>query len=194
MRFRAAPLITVLALIAVPPVGSQEDPDGGYSPLPVFEQFGEPASEADGQAIEALIERAGRAWRSGDVEGSVAAYSEDAEWVNAFGDVRRGHAELREQFRYLFARFESDTDAQDSSGSESSSEADAASQSAPSRGRISLRHVGPTAAVLHSYVESNWGRNRNSDEGPRRIYITRVVEKRDGNWLIVHQMIMDARR
>jgi hypothetical protein len=47
--------------------------------------------------------------------------------------------------------------------------------------------------VLVSYVESDWGENRD-DGGARRVFMTFVLEKRQGEWRIVHHMIMDARR
>ena len=60
--------------------------------------------------------------------------------------------------------------------------------------RVSSRYLGTDAAVVHAYTESDWGVNRDGSD-LRRVHITYVLEKQnDGQWLIAHQMIMDARR
>jgi ketosteroid isomerase-like protein len=183
-------------LLGVATPWAQEPPSEGYAPLPEYHEFGIPAAESDSEAILALMGRFGRAWGNQDIEGAVAAYAEDAEWVNAFGDVRRGHAEMRDQFTSLFERFESGSGMPDEEEGSERGEldaAEAAAEPAMARGPISMRYVGPEVAVLHSYVESDWGVNRDG-EGLRRVHMTWVLEKRRGEWLIVHHMIMDARR
>lgn len=159
-----------------------------FAAIPEYRVFGMPPSRSDEAAIYETMQSFGIAWGTQDVEGAVAAYTEDAEWTNAFADVYRGHDEIRAQFARLFARFESDQDeaveAEDSEDSEPTMK----------RGQISLRYIGPDAAVAHSYTESDWGMNRDGG-GLRRVHITFVLEKQeDGQWLIAHQMIMDARR
>lgn len=167
---------------------AQESVTAEYAPLPEYRVFGEPATTSDEAAIAELIRRFGMAWGSSDVEGTVAAYTDDAEWTNAFADVYRGHDELKGQFARLFKRFESGP-----SGSSDPSETESP-RPEMKRGRVSLRYLGDDAAVLHSYTESGWGVNREG-EGPRRVHVTYVLEKQpDGAWLIAHQMIMDARR
>jgi ketosteroid isomerase-like protein len=162
--------------------------DEEYAPLPEFRVFGEPATASDEAAIADLMRRFGEAWSSQDVDGAVEAYVQDAEWINAFADVYRGHEELRGQFARLFERFESAPDEADDE------EEREASRPSMKRERLSLRYIGDDAAVIHSYTESDWGVNRDG-EGLRRVHMTYVLEKQqDGKWLIAHQMIMDARR
>jgi len=159
-----------------------------YAPLPEFRVFGKPAAVSDEAAISDLMRRFGQAWGTQDVDSAVAAYTDDAEWINAFADVYRGHEELRGQFTRLFERFESGED--EAEGAEGNK----AQRPAMKRGQLSLRYIGDDAAVVHSYTESDWGVSRD-DSGLRRVHITFVLEKQQaGNWLIAHQMIMDARR
>ena len=84
-----------LSFLATSAAG-QEATQGEYAPLPEFRTFGKPASEADATAISALMSRFSSSWARQDVDAVVAAYAEDAEWVNAFGLVYRGHTELQE--------------------------------------------------------------------------------------------------
>ena len=159
-----------------------------YAPLPEYRVFGVPASASDEKAIVDLMRRFGQAWGTQDVDGTVEAYAKDAEWVNAFADVYRGHEELRGQFTRLFKRFESGP------GAAGKAEGKEESKPAMKRGQLSLRYIGDAAAVVHGYTESDWGVNRDGS-GVRRVHITYVLEKQqDGQWLIAHQMIMDARR
>lgn len=163
--------------------------DEEYAPLPEFQVFGEPATASDEAAITDLLRRFGQAWSTQDVDGAVEAYVEDAEWINAFADVYRGHEEIRSQFARLFERFESGPKATDDE------EEIEASRPAMKRGMLSLRYIGNNAAVIHSYTESDWGVNRDGGGGLRRVHMTYVLEKQqDGKWLIAHHMIMDARR
>ena len=188
-RFHFAIALTALAFGAVHGVAAQEEAtvNDEYAPLPEFRVFGEPATLSDEAAIADLMRRFGQAWSTQDVDGAVEAYADDAEWINSFADVYRGHEALRGQFARLFERFESGSD-----------EADEKENQAPrpemKRGRLSIRYIGDEAAVLHGYTESDWGVNRDGG-GLRRVHITYVLDKQpDGQWLIAHQMIMDARR
>jgi ketosteroid isomerase-like protein len=175
--------------LACSPALAEEHVQEGYAPIPEFVVFGEAADDRDSEAIFNLMRRFGQAWGSQDVDGLMTVYAEDAEWTNAFGDVRRGHDELREQFTWLFKRFESGEDA----GDEEETQEDESTEPEMKRGSISLRYLGDDAAVFHTYTESNWGVNRDGD-GLRRVYVSYVLEKKDGAWLIAHQTITDARR
>ena len=42
-------------------------------------------------------------FRDRDAEALQAVYSDDADWVNAFGTVKRGRAEIADYLRSLFA-------------------------------------------------------------------------------------------
>lgn len=180
--------IAVIAVADVNQVQAEATVAANYAPLPEFRVFGQPAVASDEAAIAELMRRFGAAWGSTDVEGAIAAYTKDAEWTNAFADVRRGHDELRQQFGYLFERFESD------SMQGATQDDKKAPRTEMKRGRVSLRYLGHDAAVVHTYTESDWGVDREG-EGLRRVHVTYVLEKQeDGQWLIAHQMIMDARR
>jgi uncharacterized protein (TIGR02246 family) len=182
--------VAAFAIATVNDVAAQAEVavDEDYAPLPEFRVFGEPATASDEAAITDLMRRFGAAWSTQDVGGAVEAYVEDAEWINAFADVYRGHEEIRSQFARLFERFESGPKATDDE------EENEASRPAMKRGMLSLRYIGDNAAVIHSYTESDWGVNR-AGEGLRRVHMTYVLEKQqDGKWLIAHHMIMDARR
>lgn len=184
----AAAAAFAIAATGILPAQTEVTVNEDYAPLPEYRVFGEPANPADPAAIADLMRRFGQAWGTQDVDGAVKAYTEDAEWINAFADVYRGHEALRGQFAWLFERFESGRD-------EPAGEAkDEAPRPALIRGPLSLRYIGDDAAVIHSYTESDWGVNRDGSE-LRRVHITYVLEKHpDGEWLIAHQMIMDARR
>lgn len=177
-----ATYLAVMLLISSFSLHGQEAPEGDYPPLPEYRVFGTPATEADSEAIAELMGRFGAAWGSQDVAGVVSTYAEDAEWTNAFGDVVRGHDELTAFLTRLFQRFDAPAEV----GSENAGEP-------PRRGRISRRYIGADAAVLHGWVLSDWGVNRDG-AGPRRVHTTFVLEKRNGSWKIVHQVIMDVRR
>ena len=158
-----------------------------FASLPEYRVFGTPATPSDEAAIFETMQRFGAAWGSQDVDAAVSTYTEDVEWTNAFADVYRGRDELQGQFSQLFERFESDPDPADQ-------EDDGDSRPPMKRGMVSLRYIGDDAAVVHSYTESDWGTNRDGSD-LRRVHITFVLEKQaDGQWLIAHQMIMDARR
>jgi ketosteroid isomerase-like protein len=180
--------IVAIAVAGVNHVQAEETVAAEYAPLPEFRAFGQPAAASDEAAIADLMRRFGSAWGTGDVEGAVAAYAKDAEWTNAFADVHRGHDALRQQFTQLFERFEYGSMQGAGPGDKE------ASRPEMKRGRVSLRYLGDNAAVVHSYTESDWGVNREGG-GLRRVHVTYVLEKQqDGEWLIAHQMIMDARR
>lgn len=180
--------IAAIGVSGVNAVRAEESVAADYAPIPEYRVFGQPAAASDEAAIAELMRRFGAAWSSADVEAAVAAYTEDAEWTNAFADVYRGHDALRQRFTQLFQRFESGS-------KQSAGEADKeASRPEMKRGRVSLRYLGVDAAVVHSYTESDWGASREGD-GLRRVHVTYVLAKQqDGQWLIAHQMIMDARR
>lgn len=182
---RRVAVFVFLSFLATSAAG-QEATQGEYAPLPEFRTFGKPASEADATAISALMSRFSSSWARQDVDAVVAAYAEDAEWVNAFGMVYRGHTELRERFQSLFQRFPAPRSAD--TAKETSSQSDGQ----PPR-QVSLRYIGSEAAVVHIFTESSWGPSRDGSD-VRRVLVTYVLGKRGGVWKIVHQMIMDVRR
>jgi uncharacterized protein (TIGR02246 family) len=160
-----------------PPAGTPDDPPAGtYSTAPEYKVFGEPPSEQDAQAISSLMRRFGQARSANDAKGAAAAFSDDAEWTNAFGDVVRGSANLEKFLAWLFAGDEPGTTQGEST----------------SYKPLSIRYLGDDVAILHGMTQSTRGPAR-SGEGPRRVHLTWVVAKDNDEWRIVHQMIADAR-
>lgn len=176
-----------LSFVAVTSAIGEEGAERAYAPLPEYRVFGTPSSAEDAKAIADLMQRFSIAWGDQDVDRLLTTYADDAEWVNAFGAVSRGHEELREIFTWVFERFPSEE------RSKTKTQADASAAQDPPPGRLSLRYMGSDAAVVHSFTESDWGESRDGS-GLRRVLITYVLEKRASEWRIVHQMIMDARR
>ena len=150
--------------------------DGEYWPLPEYREFGEPAGASDAEDIDNLMRRYGIAWGSANVDALMDTFAPDAEFTNAFGVVLRGHDEMRSFLTDMFKRWESET----SSGEQSR------------RGGISRRYLGDDSAILHSYTESDRGDNRDGG-GARRVQVTFVLAKINGEWKIAHQVIMDTR-
>jgi len=154
-------------------------PDGAYlyPNLPKFQVYGKPATPEDGEAMMSLLRRFGQAWGSGDVEATIATYADDVEWTNAFGVIVKGSDNLKNFFTWLFSR---DTTTAGGSSETSNSKL------------ISLRYMGDDVAIYHSMTLSSRGESR-SGEGMRRNHVTIILEKKDDEWKIAYQMIMDER-
>jgi len=167
-------LILLSCLLVAPCVG--QNTPAGDADLPDHRVYGEPASAEDAEAVSELMGRFGEAWGRGDAAAVAAAYAEDAEWTNAFGTVLRGPAEVRDFLTRMF----SEDDAGASAGELSSYR------------RLSLRFVGADVAIIHGVVISMRGVSENY-EAARRVHNTYVLAKQNGDWRIVHHMIMDAR-
>lgn len=151
-------------------------PAGTYSESPEYRIFGEAASPQDAEAIRDLMRRFGQARGAHDAKGAAAAFSEDVEWTNAFGVVVRGSANLEKFLTSLFA------------GDEVGTTQGEGANYRP----ISIRYLGDDAAIIHGMTQSTRGESR-SGEAPRRVHLTFVLAKQDGEWRIVHQQITDAR-
>lgn len=160
-----------------PPAAAQDIPPvGTYSTSPEYRTFGGPASPQDAEAIRDLMRRFGQARSANDAKGAAAAFSENVEWTNAFGDVVRGSDNLEKFLAWLFA------------GDEVGTTQGEGVEYKP----ISIRYLGDDAAVIHGMTKSTRGEAR-SGEGPRRVHLTWVVAKENDEWRIVHQQITDAR-
>ena len=167
--------VLFLALASACTTGAQESP-AAYEDLPEFVQFGEPATEADFDAIRELLATSGAAWGQGDAETFASFYSDDAEWMNAFGQVRRGSDAIKV---YLSDLFED----QDEEMAEFEEQSGAS---------ISLRFIGDNVAIFHGVTSSTrMGALEGAEE--RRVHNTSVMEKRGDTWVIVHEHISDAR-
>jgi uncharacterized protein (TIGR02246 family) len=159
----------VFLLFAVVSVGLASERNG-------FRQFGEPATEQDKAAIESLLATMARGWRTGDAEMAASVYAEDAEWMNAYGEILYGTEAVKTRLAELFA-----------------STGDAEEAGEQEHGSVSLRYLGDEAAIYHGYVYSDRTESR-TGEDQREVHSTMVFQKTaDGSWQIVHHMIMDVR-
>ncbi len=166
-------LILFSLLIATPCLG-QDSPSAAE--VPVYRVFGEAASPEDAQALTEVLMQFGEAWGSSDAEAVAAVFTDDAEWTNSFGTTLRGADELATFLGRMFSEFSDTT----SAGEEMSYRP------------VSMRYVGDDAAIVHGMTRSTRGEAR-SGEDERRVRTTTVLAKANGEWRIVHQMIMDER-
>ena len=107
-----------------------------------------------------------------------AAYSEDADWVNAFGTVKTGRAAIIDYLRGLFA-----------------DEAfNAGKMAAPPVSR--LRRLAATAVAVSTHLQIlDQGLVGGGTISRRDNHSLRILEKQaDGRWLIVSEIYMDARQ
>lgn len=167
--------LLLLSCLVAAPCFAQDGPEG-LPELPEYRVFGEAASPEDAEDVADVMRRLGDGWGSGDSDAVAAVYSDDAEWTNAFGVVVRGADELTDFLGWMFSQ-DSDT----TSAAESMSYQP-----------LSLRYAGDDAAIVHGVTRSTRAGAR-SGEGERRVHNTYVLAKVEGEWRIVHHMIMDAR-
>jgi len=105
-----------------------------------------------------------------------AVHSEDAEWINAFGRTYRGNQALEEFLESgLFPAFD----------------AEISRREMETFRVLSRRYIGADGAVLNTIMDSDRGSSVGS--GGRRVSLNLVLEKIDGEWKIVHQVITDLR-
>lgn len=166
-------LILLSLLIATPCLG-QDSPLAAE--LPEYRVFGEAVTPEDAEALNEVLMQFGEAWGSSDAEAVAALFTDDAEWTNSFGTTVRGADELADYLGRLFSEY-SDT---------------ISAEEEMSYRPVSMRYVGDDAAVVHGVTSSTRGEAR-SGEGERRVRTTTVLAKANGDWRIVHQMIMDER-
>jgi uncharacterized protein (TIGR02246 family) len=130
---------------------------------------------ADRQLVVAAIDRWDRAWEVKDPALGAQDYSEDADWVNAFGMQRAGRGAIQDTLAEVFglpfvAAGESRTMAHD------------------------VRFLGDDVAVVATRVERRGQLSPAGESlGVRHTSHLRVFERREGRWLIVSHLISDAR-
>lgn len=128
-------------------------------------------------AVGEVLVRLARGFAANDARGLDALYAEDADWTNAFGTTLHGREAIAVYLAKLFAdqRFEAGRLAGEP--------------------QASIRFVGEgRAAVAKTYVEREGQQTVEGKELPvRRNHSLKVLERRDGRWVIVSEMYMDAR-
>lgn len=136
-----------------------------------------PDTPAPLKGIESPLRSLAAAFAAGDAALLEGVYLDDAEWVNAFGAVRRGAGEILAYLRELFAdpRFR------------------AGEAVAPPQ--VEVRLVAPRVAVARTYCEIVGQRTVDGGTLPkRRNHSLKVLVKGDDDrWRIASEMYMDAR-
>jgi uncharacterized protein (TIGR02246 family) len=140
-------------------------PDNELSSLPQADQ------EAVGRTLLSLLS----GFRERDAEKLVDVYSDDADWVNAFGTVRRGGREIVAYLRGLFA----------------DQNFNAGELSGPPESRI--RVLTPDVVLVSTHLSVKGQKLLDGGSIDRDNYSLRVVQRRpDGEWRIVSEMYNDA--
>ena len=143
--------------------------------VPALRTFGEPASTADVDAIEALIAEYKSAWGREDADALMRLHADDVEWINAYARMFRGSEPLGNFLRErLFPAFDAAVSREEASNMK----------------LVSTRYVGSDAAVVHMYTDG--ARLPAGERGRRRTHLHLVLERRGESWKIVHTAIMDA--
>jgi len=136
-----------------------------FSALPTADQ------EAIGKTLLTLL----RAFDDRDAEPLLAVYSEDADWVNAFGTVKRGRDDIVEYLRGLF------NDENFNRGGLTGP---------PETGFRVLR---PDVVLVSAHLQVKGQGVVGGGTLDRDNFSLRALQRRqDGSWLIVSEMFSDA--
>jgi uncharacterized protein (TIGR02246 family) len=123
-----------------------------------------------------IAEAMNEGWEKYDIEKSVAEYTNDVYWINAFGIQKEGKEEIKKFVAQIFTRPQF-------------------------RNRklgplkfISIRFIRPGIASVHTYQETtDQLKADGTPEGLRRTHVFRIMLKRDGKWLTDSFQVMDVR-
>jgi uncharacterized protein (TIGR02246 family) len=134
--------------------------------------------QADQDAIAVTLLSLMGGFRERDVEKLVGIYSADADWVNAFGTVKKGGEEIVRYLRGLF----------------SDANFNAGQLKAPPE--TSLRVVSPDVVVVSAHLQVEGQKLVGGGEiEVRDNFSLRVLQRQsDGTWLIISEMYNDANR
>lgn len=137
---------------------------------------GSAQSEADRDAILATLDSWNEGWKNRDATLAVQDYAKDADWTNAFGDRFQGREELRQGLEFIFSL--DFVMAGDSQGNEFED----------------VAFLSPEVALLRSKLVRKGQQFQSGETMPdRHVNHLRVLQKRDGKWLIVSHLISQAR-
>jgi uncharacterized protein (TIGR02246 family) len=144
------------------------------SKLPGLEAMPPEDQKAIGTTLSALL----GGFSKRDAAMLEAVYSDDADWVNAFGTVRTGRAEIVAYLRGLFA----------------DANFDAGKLVAPPENR--LRRLGDTAVAVSTHLRvTGQGLVGGGTIAMRDNHSLHILQKQpDGRWLVVSEIFMDARQ
>jgi uncharacterized protein (TIGR02246 family) len=134
--------------------------------------------QADQDAIGATLISLMTGFRERDVEKLVGIYTSDADWVNAFGTMKKGRDEIVEYLRGLFA----------------DDNFNAGTLKAPPQ--TALRVLTPDVVLVSAHLQVQGQKLVGGGEiEVRNNYSLRVLQRQDdGSWLIVSEMYNDANR
>jgi uncharacterized protein (TIGR02246 family) len=134
--------------------------------------------QADQEAIGTTLLSLMAGFRERDAEQLVGVYSGDADWVNAFGTVKKGEEEIVQYLRGLF----------------SDDNFNAGTLKAPPE--TSLRVLTPEVVVVSAHLQVEGQKLVGGGEiEVRDNHSLRVLQRQgDGTWLIVSEMYNDANR
>jgi uncharacterized protein (TIGR02246 family) len=135
-------------------------------------------SQADQEAIGATLIALRTGFQDRDADKLVAVYSADADWVNAFGSVKKGSDEILAYLRGLFS------DANFNAGR---------LRAAP---EVVIRVLTPDVVLVSAHLQVEGQKLVGGDEIELRDnYSLRVLHRQaDGSWPIVSEMFNDANR
>jgi uncharacterized protein (TIGR02246 family) len=134
--------------------------------------------QADQDAIGLTLIALMTGFRERDVEKLVGIYSSDADWVNAFGTVKKGGEEIVHYLRGLF----------------SNANFNAGQLKAPPE--TALRVLSPDVVLVSAHLQVEGQKLVGGGEiEVRDNFSLRVLQRQnDGTWLIVSEMYNDANR
>jgi uncharacterized protein (TIGR02246 family) len=135
-------------------------------------------SQADQEAIGATLVALRTGFQDRDAGKLVAVYSADADWVNAFGSVKKGRDEILAYLRGLFS------DANFNAGR---------LRAAP---EVVIRVLTSDVVLVSAHLQVEGQKLVDGDEIELRDnYSLRVLHRQaDGSWPIVSEMFNDANR
>jgi uncharacterized protein (TIGR02246 family) len=125
----------------------------------------------DEAAIRQVIGHWDKMWHGGDVREVTNDYTDDAEWMNAFGTYRKGGSAILSFFA-PFGKMNRNTTVTE----------------------LRIRYVRPdVAAVWESYETVDQRTAGGAVYPPRKTHSLRILTKTDGRWLIISHLIMDEK-
>jgi uncharacterized protein (TIGR02246 family) len=136
-----------------------------FSDLPTDDQ------QAIGKTLLTLL----KAFRDRDAEALHTVYSDDADWVNAFGTVKRGREDILDYLRGLFA---------DDNFNRGEPEGPP---------ETSFRVLTPEVVLVSAHLRIKGQRLVGGGTLDRDNFSLRALQRRaDGSWVIVSEMFQDA--
>jgi uncharacterized protein (TIGR02246 family) len=139
--------------------------------MPSFSELPASDQEAIGKTLLTLL----RAFDERDAEPLQHVYSDDADWVNAFGTVKRGRDEIVKYLRGLF-------------GDDNFNRGELAGPP-----ETSFRVLTPEVVLVSAHLQVNGQGLVGGATLDRDNFSLRALQRQnDGSWLIVSEMFQDA--